>query len=124
MPAVGHGAVYKYAVASEQGEQHRADPVAAFAELTPRTASRVWDLTGYDCGATGRGWPAAGPAAAHLDAPVSSYEVHLGSWSRGVEDGNRFLTYRELADQLVEHLRTTGFTHVELLPINEHPFDG
>src|SRR6185295_8533515 len=59
-----------------------------------------------------------------LDAPVAIYEVHLGSWRRKPEEGNRFLTWRELGDELVPYVHEMGFTHVELLPISEHPFDG
>jgi 1,4-alpha-glucan branching enzyme len=121
VPAVGHGAVYKYAVAGEQGEQHKADPVAAFAELTPRTASRVWDLD-YDW--QDGAWMDARARHSALDAPVSIYELHIGSWRRRVEDGNRPLTYLELAEQLPAYALQNGFTHVEMLPIMEHPYTG
>jgi len=67
----------------------------------------------------------AGRARRHtLDAPISLYEVHLGSWRRKPEEGNRWLTYRELAEELPVYVRDAGFTHVELMPITEHPFDG
>jgi 1,4-alpha-glucan branching enzyme len=121
VPAVGHGAVYKYAVAGEQGEQQKADPVAAFAELTPRTASRVWDLD-YDW--QDGAWMDARAGRSALDAPVSIYELHIGSWRRRVEDGNRPLTYLELAEQLPAYALQNGFTHVEMLPIMEHPYTG
>jgi len=121
VPAVGHGAVYKYAIAGEQGEQLKADPVAAFAELTPRTGSRVWDLD-YDW--KDAAWMQARAGRSALDAPVSIYELHLGSWRRRVEDGNRPLTYLELAEQLPEYAAANGFTHVEMLPIMEHPYTG
>ena len=121
VPAVGHGDVYKYAVSGEQGEQLKADPVAAFAELTPRTGSRVWDLD-YDW--QDAGWMEARAGRSALDAPVSIYELHLGSWRRRVEDGNRPLTYLELAEQLPAYAAGNGFTHVEMLPIMEHPYTG
>jgi 1,4-alpha-glucan branching enzyme len=121
VPAVGHGAVYKYAVAGEQGEQQKADPVAAFAELTPRTASRVWDLD-YDW--QDGAWMDARARHSALDAPISIYELHIGSWRRRVEEGNRPLTYLELAEQLPAYALQNGFTHVEMLPIMEHPYTG
>src|SRR5262249_40646966 len=87
-------------------------------ELRPQTASIIADLNAL---------PAAGPRPAHanaLSSPISIYEVHLGSWRRKGEEGGRWLTYRELTAELPTYVRDLGFTHVEFLPISEHPFDG
>ena len=99
----------------------KADPFARFAELPPKTASIVWDL-GYDWG-DGE-WMRTRAERSALDAPISIYELHLGSWRRKVEDGNRPLTYLELAEELPAYAVENGFTHVELLPIMEHPYTG
>ena len=96
----------------------KSDPFARAAELRPATASIVIDTRTIDA-------PAAAPKGANRrDAPISIYEVHLGSWRRHPEDGNRWLTYRELARDLPPYAADLGFTHVEFLPIMEHPFDG
>ncbi len=120
LPGVHSGACYKYEIRSQNGAvlpQH-ADPYALQSELRPATGSIVGQL------------PACQPASAQrqranaLNAPVSIYEVHLGSWKRVAEDGNRWLTWDELADTLVPYVVGMGFTHIELMPISEHPFDG
>jgi len=117
------GAIYKYHIKSQyQGyEVDKADPFAFRFEVPPRTASIVWDL---DYRWQDREWLAHRHRANALDAPISIYEVHLGSWRRVPEEGNRALTYRELATHLVEYMRVAGFTHVEFLPITEHPYYG
>ncbi len=124
IPGVHTGALYKYAIESRYGgyRVEKADPFAFAAEIRPQTASKVWDLAGYAW--RDAEWLARRGRAGALDAPVSIYEVHLGSWMRVREEGNRWLTYRELADRLPAYVREAGFTHVELLPITEHPFDG
>ena len=99
----------------------KADPFAFAFEGPPRTASIVWDLD-Y-AWEDGTGWRMRFRANA-LDAPQSVYEVHLGSWRRVPEEGDRFLTYRELAPLLSEHVQRRGFTHVEFMPVMEHPFYG
>jgi 1,4-alpha-glucan branching enzyme len=124
VPGIAQGALYKYAIVSRHGGYRvdKADPFAFACEIRPQTASRVWDLGGY---AWGDGdWMATRRARNGLDAPMSIYEVHLGSWMRVPEQGDRWLTYREIAPVLAEYVRETGFTHVELLPVTEHPFDG
>lgn len=119
LPHVGPGDLYKYEIKGADGKLHlKADPVAFRAELRPQTASVVHSLP-----------PVVPPdevrrRANAFDAPISVYEVHLGSWRRVPEDGDRWLSYRELADQLVPYAKDLGFTHLELLPVNEHPFDG
>ncbi len=123
VPGVLTGAAYKYHVASRY-HGYRVDKIDPFAfsqEVPPRTASVVWDLA-YDWGDAE--WMAGrGPRNA-LDAPISVYEVHFGSWMRVPEEGDRWLTYREAAPKLAEYVRKMGFTHVEFLPLAEHPFYG
>ena len=123
VPGVGPGSTYKYHVVSRHAgyRADKADPFAFRAEVPPRTGSMVWTL---DHDWTDAGWMAQRARRAALDAPVSIYEVHLGSWRRVPEDGNRSLTYLELAEQLPAYAAEMGFTHVELLPIMEHPFYG
>ena len=119
LPHVGAGDLYKLEVKGADGAvQLKADPFAFRAELRPQTASVVQGLPNVVKPNEQR------QAANALGAPISVYEVHLGSWRRVPEEGNRWLTYRELAEQLIPYVRDLGFTHVELLPVNEHPFDG
>jgi 1,4-alpha-glucan branching enzyme len=117
------GTVYKFHIVSRIGSYRvdKADPFAFFTEVPPQTASRVWSLD-YDWG-DGE-WMSGRHACNGLDSPWAVYEVHLGSWRRNVEGGNRSLTYRELADHLADYVAEMGFTHVELLPVMEHPFYG
>jgi 1,4-alpha-glucan branching enzyme len=124
IPEIGQGALYKYHIVSRQNgyQVDKADPYGFAAEIRPHTASRVWDLTNYVW--NDGEWMANQPARNSLNSPISIYEVHLGSWKRVPEEGNRWLTYRETAVQLADHVQDAGFTHVEFLPVNEHPFDG
>jgi len=121
---VAPGALYKYALRARAGGNRleKADPYAFSAEFRPRTASRVCALEGYPWGDAS--WLERRRAAQALDAPISVYEVHLGSWRRVPEDHDRWLSYREIAGPLAEYASALGFTHVELMPITEHPFDG
>ncbi|MDI6745522.1 MAG: 1,4-alpha-glucan branching protein GlgB [Rhodocyclaceae bacterium] len=123
VPEIGSGECYKYHITSrDQNHQvDKADPYGLFSELPPRTGSRVWDLSYTWNDAE---WMSRRKAANALDAPMSIYEVHLGSWRRVPEEGNRSLSYREIAPLLADHVRELGFTHVELLPVTEHPFFG
>ena len=123
IPGVGKGTLYKFHIHSTQlGYQiEKTDPVGLFAEKPPRTASVVWDL---DYTWNDAAFLETRAAANSLHAPMSIYEVHLGSWMRVPEEQNRSLTYREIAPRLADHLNKLGFTHVELLPIMEHPFYG
>jgi 1,4-alpha-glucan branching enzyme len=121
IPGLRPGALYKFEVLPGSGRPPmlKTDPFAFAFELPPRTASVVADLT-Y---AWGDGeWMAGRAARNALDAPVAIYEVHVGSWRRGA--GGRFLDYRELAHSLAPYVKELGYTHVELLPITEHPFYG
>ena len=120
---VGKGALYKYHIVSRhKGHRvNKADPFGFYHETPPNTASVVWDLA-YDWGDDD--WMASRRARNALDAPMAVYEVHLGSWMRVEEHGNRSLSYRELAPRLAEYIERMGFTHVEFLPVMEHPFYG
>ncbi|MEX1005157.1 MAG: 1,4-alpha-glucan branching protein GlgB [Acidimicrobiia bacterium] len=115
------GQVYKYSIETPAGQVlEKADPFGFLHETPPATGSRIWDLEyEWDDAA----WMDSRADRQRLDAPISVYEVHLGSWMRRPEDG-RSLGYREIAPHLVDHLIDKGFTHVELLPIMEHPFYG
>ena len=119
---VARGARYKYAVASRHRgyRAEKADPVGFLHETPPRTASVVWDL---DYEWTDASWMRTRASRTALDAPVSIYEVHLGSWRRP-DGAGRLPGYREIAPQLADHVSAAGFTHVELLPVMEHPFYG
>jgi 1,4-alpha-glucan branching enzyme len=121
---VGVGVLYKYAITSQYNNYKvdKADPYAFACEIRPETASKVWDLSGYAWG--DKEWMARRGAANALGAPIAIYEVHLGSWMRVPGEGNRWLTYRELAHRLADYVHDMGYTHVEFLPISEHPFDG
>ncbi len=120
LPGVPEGARYKYEIRTGAGAvlPHRADPYALCAELRPATASVVAPLPAVTAPSVQR------RSANALDAPVSIYEVHLGSWRRKPEEHDRWLDWDELADTLVPYAVDMGFTHLELLPISEHPFDG
>ncbi len=120
VPAARTGDRYKFEIIGPDGSMLplKSDPVAFAAELRPQTASIVVDLDALPRP------PPAPQGANALSAPISIYEVHLGSWRRRPEEGNRWLSYRELAQELPAYARDMGFTHVEFLPVSEHPFDG
>jgi 1,4-alpha-glucan branching enzyme len=123
IPEVHHGTSYKYHIISQYAYYRidKADPYGFYHEEPPRTASVVWqmDYTWND-----QAWMVSRRSRHTLEAPMSIYEVHLGSWKRVPEEGHRPLTYRELAPQLTAHLQQLNFTHVEFLPVLEHPFYG
>jgi len=118
------GQTYKYHLVSEVDGYwvEKADPFAFQAEFRPGTASRITDLSSHSW--KDDEWMRVRGAQDPLKRPLSIYEVHLGSWARVPEDEGRFLSYRELAPRLAAYVKETGFTHVELMPITEHPFDG
>jgi 1,4-alpha-glucan branching enzyme len=123
LPGVGKGATYKYHIVSRH-HGHRADktdPFGFYGEKPPRTASTVWDL---DYEWSDREWMRVRKAHNSLAAPMAIYEVHLGSWMRVPEEHNRPLSYREIARKLADHVQRLNFTHVQLLPVMEHPFYG
>src|SRR5690554_498399 len=121
IPDVGHGALYKYHIRSRYNDYSvdKGDPFAYYWEIPPKTASIVWDLT-YTW--RDRAWMRGREENNSPDAPISIYEVHPGSWRKVPEEENRSLSYREAADKLADHMLDAGFTHVEFLPIMEHPF--
>jgi len=124
VPDIGQGATYKYHVESRLRDYKvdKADPYGFAAELRPKTASRVWNLESYSW--HDNSWMTNQVKNNSLGSPISFYEVHLGSWKRVLEEGNRWMTYRELAPLLADYVHDAGFTHVEFLPVMEHPFDG
>src|SRR6195256_3330606 len=123
IPGVSQGTLYKFHIESKQDGYRvdKADPIGVLHEKPPRTASVVWDLA-YEWG--DRQWMEKRAARNSLRAPQAVYEVHLGSWMRVPEEDNRPLTYRETAPRLAEYVSRMGFTHVEFLPVMEHPFYG
>ncbi|MDR1943917.1 MAG: 1,4-alpha-glucan branching protein GlgB [Synergistaceae bacterium] len=124
IPGAGHGDIYKYRIASHAGGRvlEKSDPFAFWWETPPRSASSVWDLSGF--GWSDGDWMAARRERNGITSPHSVYEVHLGSWRHVPEEGGRSLSYHELADRLADYVRDLGFTHVEFLPVMEHPFYG
>jgi 1,4-alpha-glucan branching enzyme len=120
---LGHGAVYKYHIRSRYHMYtvDKSDPYGYFNEVPPRTASIVWNL---DYQWNDSEWMRTRHERNKFEAPMSIYEVHLGSWMRVPEEGNRSLTYRELAVKLADYVNDLGFTHVEFMPVMEHPFFG
>jgi 1,4-alpha-glucan branching enzyme len=123
IPGLGRGDLYKYHIASRYHGYRvdKTDPFAIYRQVPPDTASRVWDLQ-YEWG--DREWMENRHRHNSQSSPQSIYEVHLGSWARVPEEDNRMLTYRELAQRLTDYVLRMGFTHVEFLPIMEHPFSG
>jgi 1,4-alpha-glucan branching enzyme len=122
LPDLGQGTIYKYSI-KPRFSTHRfekADPFGFASELRPRTASMVWDLGRYAW--HDDAWVAQRGEAQALGAPISVYEVHLGSWRRAPET-NAFLNYQDLGRQLADYCQVMGYTHVELLPVSEHPLD-
>jgi 1,4-alpha-glucan branching enzyme len=123
VPGVTKGMHYKYYIVSRHnGHQvDKTDPFAFTNETPPRTGSIVWDLDYYW---SDESWMRDRKTRNGLDKPISIYEVHLGSWMRVTEEGNRWMRYREIAPKLAAYCERMGFTHVELLPVMEHPFYG
>jgi 1,4-alpha-glucan branching enzyme len=121
IPGLNKGAVYKFHIVSHHRgfRADKADPLGLLHESPPKTASVIWDLD-YQWG--DKDWMKHRGGRNSLQAPVSIYEVHLGSWMRKPEDGSRSLSYREIAPKLAEYVRRMNFTHVEFLPVMEHPF--
>lgn len=116
------GTRYKFAIRTQSGQIiEKADPYAFYAELRPGTASIIWSLRDFQW--NDQEWLAKRDEVNWLEAPVSCYEVHPGSWKRP-SDGRQFFNYRELAHHLAEYVLEMGYTHIQLMPITEHPFDG
>jgi 1,4-alpha-glucan branching enzyme len=122
IPGLAEGEIYKYEIKGPNDYLGlKADPFAFYSELRPKTASVVYDINRYSW--NDQEWMAQRAAKQSLGSPIAIYEVHLGSWRRVPEEHNRMLTYRELAEQLVDYVLKMGFTHVQLLPVMEHPLD-
>ncbi|MGF1477138.1 MAG: 1,4-alpha-glucan branching protein GlgB [Geminicoccaceae bacterium] len=124
IPGVERGAIYKFELIGPDGERVplKADPLALRAQHPPENASVVEGLVDHSWADSQ--WLSVREERHGLKAPISIYEVHLGSWARIAEDGNRYLSYHELGAKLVPYVKDLGFTHIELLPISEYPFDG
>ena len=122
IPGLGDGIAYKYEIRGGDGTvlPLKADPVGFGSEHAPANASVIRDIRGADW--HDDAWMQSRAARQNIDAPISVYEVHLGSWKRA--PGDRMLSYLELADQLVDYVADMGFTHIELMPVSEFPFDG
>lgn len=124
LPGIGEGSAYKYELIGPSGKllPQKADPFGFGSEHPPKTASIVRQLEGYHW--SDEAWMNKRQALQSVDQPMSIYEVHLGSWKRKVDDGGRSLSYLEHANELVPYVKELGFTHIELMPISEFPFDG
>ncbi|WP_167631116.1 1,4-alpha-glucan branching protein GlgB [Mariprofundus ferrooxydans] len=123
IPGLCEGETYKFELRSQHGEVfEKADPYAQQMELRPATASVVHNAKAYTW--SDDAWVDNRAVLQAADKPMSIYEVHLGSWRRQADDGSEYMNYRELAHQLVEYCQWMGYTHIELMPVTEHPFDG
>ena len=124
IPELAEGAIYKFEIIGPDGNMLplKADPYAFGSELRPNTGSIVTNLETYRW--NDADWLSQRPTKNWFQSPVSIYEVHLGSWRHVPEDHNRWLTYRELGDELIPYAKDLGYTHLELLPVMEHPYDG
>ena len=122
-PGIGNGTLYKYHIVSRFNDYRvdKTDPFSIFNEIPPKTASIVWNLD-YQWG--DQEWMTSRRQRNALDKPMAIYEMHVGSWRRVAEQSNRSLSYRELAPQLADYLERLGYTHVEFLPVMDHPFFG
>jgi 1,4-alpha-glucan branching enzyme len=124
IPGLGANALYRFEVLAADGTllPLKSDPHAFYAEQSPATASITFDPRTHLW--ADQDWMMSREQRIKLDAPVSIYEVHLGSWRRVPEQGNRYLSYSEIADQLVPYVKDMGFSHIEFMPVSEYPFDG
>ncbi len=119
VPGLGEGTLYKYQVRHHDHVFEKSDPYGLAAEVPPRTASKVVEISRFHW--HDQAWMDVRPEIDWLSGPLSFYEVHLGSWRRPDDDPTRWMSYRELAHQLVDYVKEMGYTHIELLPISEHP---
>ncbi|WP_333652031.1 1,4-alpha-glucan branching protein GlgB [Dissulfurispira sp.] len=124
IPGLDEGELYKFEVKSKYRgyKEQKADPFAFYFEVRPKSAAIVYNIENKHQWQDAE-WMEIRRKKNWFESPVAIYEVHLGSWMRVPEDNNRFLTYRELADKLIPYVKELGFTHIELLPISEHPLD-
>lgn len=123
IPGIGEGEIYKFWIRSRFGNyaEEKADPFGFYFEVRPKSATIVYDIDKFKW--TDHEWLSEREKKNWLESPISIYEVHPNSWRRVPEEGNRFLTYRELAHTLIPYVKEMGYTHIELLPIMEHPLD-
>lgn len=122
IPGLNEGEIYKFEIKSQSGDIFlKADPYAFFFEVRPKSASIVYNVNQYKWNDSE--WMGMRSKANWFESPISVYEVHLSSWMRVPEEENRFLTYRELADKLIAYVKEMGYTHIELMPVTEHPLD-
>ncbi len=123
IPHVNAGDIYKYEIKTPYNDAplKKSDPFGFYSEMRPGTASIVYDLTGYEW--ADQEWMQSREEKQRHDQPLSVYEVHLGSWMRNPDSDPGFLSYRELADKLVPYVKDLGYTHIELMPVAEHPYD-
>ena len=123
IPGILEGDVYKFAIKTKNKEiLLKADPYSYYSELRPKTGSIVWNINKFQWNDSE--WIAKRNGGHNLDKPMTIYEVHLGSWMRLPEENNRSLTYREAAVKLADYMKKMNYTHIELMPVAEHPFDG
>ena len=123
VPGLKPGLLYKFEIKTQEGHLRiKTDPLAFSMELPPAMCARIWDLSRYQWG--DEQWMKKRPGIDHRSSPMAVYECHLGSFHRVPEEGNRPLTYREMAPYLIDEIKRFGFTHLELLPVAEHPFEG
>ncbi len=122
IPAVGKGALYKFEIKTNYHEYMvtKSDPLGFFSEMRPKTASIVWDINSYAW--QDDDWLSKRTQYQGHDAPISIYEIHPGSWKRN--ENWEWLTYKELGEQLIPYVKKMGYTHIELMSVSEHPFDG
>ena len=123
IPGLNEGELYKFEIKSRQKKQifEKSDPYAFYSEIRPKTASIIYDINKFQWNDTE--WIKMRSKKNWHESAVSIYEVHLGSWMRVPEENNRYLTYRELAERLIRYTKKMGYTHLELLPVTEHPLD-
>jgi 1,4-alpha-glucan branching enzyme len=122
VPGLTAGEVYKFEIKTREGMLRlKTDPMARAMEVPPKSASRI-DVSSFAW--SDDGWMTTRRAVNHGAAPLAAYEVHLGSWAKGLGDEGRTPTYRQIAPRLVAHVKSLGFTHIELMPVAEHPYSG
>jgi 1,4-alpha-glucan branching enzyme len=122
LPGISQGEIYKYEIRTPTNDiMEKSDPFQFFAELRPKSASIVWNIDDYEW--QDQSWRDKKRSSKLYDQPVSIYEVHPGSWQRDPSNPERFLSFRELAGSLIPYVKEMGFTHIELMPVMEHPFD-
>ena len=123
IPNVFEGQLYKFEIKTQDNKLIlKADPFANYSELRPNTASIVYDIDNYDW--NDKTWIYKRDTSTNFKKPMSIYEVHLGSWQKPYPSCDSFLSYRDLANKLVKYVKDMGYTHIELMPVSEHPFDG